>query len=243
MIKIVDLSKAFDHLVILDRVTLDIPDGETLAVIGPSGCGKSTLLRLILGLETIDFGQILVDGQDVGKLNEEGLIKLRQKIGMVFQSSALFDSLSVFENVAFPLREHTDLDDGEIKDIVENKLAMVELYGKGEIMPSELSGGMQKRVSIARALAFDPKIILYDEPTTGLDPITSSTIEALINKLAGDLKVISIVVTHQLSTIFRTAHKIIMLDNGKFIVGGTVEQVKRSQDPVISRFINAGITL
>ncbi len=243
MIKIVDLSKAFNHLVVLDRVTLDIPDGETLAVIGPSGCGKSTLLRLILGLETIDFGQILVDGQDVGKLNEEGLIKLRQKIGMVFQSSALFDSLSVFENVAFPLREHTDLDDGEIKDIVENKLAMVELYGKGEIMPSELSGGMQKRVSIARALAFDPKIILYDEPTTGLDPITSSTIEALINKLAGDLKVISIVVTHQLSTIFRTAHKIIMLDNGKFIVGGTVEQVKRSQDPVISRFINAGITL
>ncbi|HTY13106.1 MAG TPA: ATP-binding cassette domain-containing protein [Candidatus Omnitrophota bacterium] len=243
MIKIEKLCKAFDHLVVMDKVDLLIPDGETLAVIGPSGCGKSTLLRLILRLETIDSGRIVIDGKDVGALNEEELVILRQKIGMVFQSSALFDSLSVFENVAFPLREHTDHGEAEIKNIVENKLAMVDLYGKGDVMPSELSGGMQKRVSIARALAFDPRIILYDEPTTGLDPITSSTIENLINKLATDLKVISIVVTHQLSTIFRTAHRVVMLDKGKLIEGGSVEQTKRSQNPVISRFINAGITV
>jgi len=240
MIKIINLRKVFGNLVVLDGVSVDIPEGETLAIIGPSGCGKSTLLRLILGLEKPTSGQVLIDGQDVSKLSDTGLIKLRQKIGMVFQSSALFDSLNVFENVAFPLREHTKFIERKIQEIVARKLEMVDLSGKENLMPSELSGGMQKRVSIARALAFDPKIILYDEPTTGLDPITSATIENLMNKLAAELKVTSIIVTHQLSTIFRTAHRIIMLDQGKFIESGTVEETKRSKNPVVYRFITAG---
>ena len=240
MIKIINLRKVFGNLVVLDGVSVDIPEGETLAIIGPSGCGKSTLLRLILGLDKTTSGQIFIDGQDVSKLSDTGLIKLRQKIGMVFQSSALFDSLSVFENVAFPLREHTRLSENKIKEIVAKKLEMVDLTGKEKLMSSVLSGGMQKRVSIARALAFDPKIILYDEPTTGLDPITSATIENLINKLAAGLKVTSIIVTHQLSTVFRTAHRIIMLDQGKFIESGTVEETKRSKNPVVYRFITAG---
>lgn len=240
MIKISNLRKVFGKLVVLDGITIDIPDGETLAVIGPSGCGKSTLLRLILKLDDPTSGQIVIDGQEVSKLSDTGLVKLRQKIGMVFQSSALFDSLNVFENVAFALREHTGFSEGKIREIVVKKLAMVDLIGKENLMPSELSGGMQKRVSIARALAFDPKIILYDEPTTGLDPITSTTIENLINKLAGELKVTSIIVTHQLSTIFRTAHRIIMLDQGKFIEGGTVDETKRSDNPTVMRFISAG---
>ena len=226
---------------VLDNVSLEVPEGVTLAIIGPSGCGKSTLLRLILRLEEPTAGKIIIENQDISRLSEEGLIKLRQKIGMVFQSSALFDSLTVFENVAFALREHTQLTEREIGRIVSQKLELVELYKKENLMPQELSGGMQKRVSIARALAFDPKIILYDEPTTGLDPITSTTIENLMNKLSRELKVTSIIVTHQLSTIFRTADRIIMLDQGQFIESGTVEETKRTKDPVIHKFITAGL--
>jgi phospholipid/cholesterol/gamma-HCH transport system ATP-binding protein len=240
MIIIKDVVKKFANLLVMDKVSLDIQNGETLAVIGPSGCGKSTLLKLILGLEKPTSGEVLIDGQDVAVLSEEGLIRMRQKIGMVFQSSALFDSMNVFENVAFALREHTNLTENEIGRIVSKKLEMVDLKGTEGFMPSELSGGMQKRVSIARALSFDPKIILYDEPTTGLDPLTSTTIENQINKLAKELKVTSVVVTHQLSTIFRTAHRIIMMDKGKFIESGTVEQTRRSSNPVVSKFINAG---
>jgi len=239
MIKITNLTKIYGDLTVLDNISLDIPDGKTLAVIGTSGCGKSTLLRLILALEEPTKGTIAIDGKVISRLSEEGLVKIRKMIGMVFQSSALFDSMSVFENIAFPLREHLKLSETEISRIVNSKLDMVELSGKGNLMPSELSGGMQKRVSIARALANDPKIILYDEPTTGLDPITSTTIENLINKLAAGLKVTSIIVTHQLSTIFRTAHRIIMLDKGKFIDSGTVDETKKSNNPVVYKFINA----
>ena len=240
MIKIKDLRKRYNGLVVLDGVSVDIPEGETLAVIGPSGCGKSTLLRLILRLEEPTSGTIEIDGQNIARLNEDGLIKMRRKIGMVFQSAALFDSLSVYENVAFALREQNHFSESEINKIVRQKLDLVELPGKENVMPSELSGGMQKRVSIARALAFDPRIILYDEPTTGLDPVTSTTIENLINKLSRELKVTSIIVTHQLSTIFRTAHRIIMLDQGRFLMGGTVDEAKRSNNPVIKKFISAG---
>jgi phospholipid/cholesterol/gamma-HCH transport system ATP-binding protein len=240
MIKIINLSKSFNGLVVLYDVTLDICEGETLAVIGPSGCGKSTLLKLIIRLEEPTSGRIVIDGQDISTLSEEGLVSIRQKIGMVFQSSALFDSLSVFENVAFPLREHAKLTEKEVKNIVAEKLKLVELTGKENLMPAELSGGMQKRVSIARALAFDPKIILYDEPTTGLDPVTSATIENLMNKLVKELKVTSIIVTHQLSTIFRTAHRIIMLEQGKFIETGTPEETKRTHNPSVRKFITAG---
>lgn len=241
MIKLNNLYKSFNGHKILEGVSAEVDAGETLAVIGPSGCGKSTLLKLILRLETLDSGQVLINDRDISRLNEDQLIKVRQKIGMVFQSSALFDSMNVYENVAFALREHTQMQEYEIKKKVAEKLELVDLAGKEKLMPSELSGGMQKRVCIARALAFDPHLILYDEPTTGLDPITSTTIENLMNKLAKELKAASIVVTHQLSTIFRTAHRIIMLEQGKFLIGGTVEETRRSKNPVIRKFITAGL--
>ncbi|KAF0134191.1 MAG: putative ABC transport system ATP-binding protein [Candidatus Saganbacteria bacterium] len=241
MIKIENIKKKFNGHFVLDGISLTINEGETVAVIGPSGCGKSTLLKLINRLEEPTSGKIIIDGQNIFNLSEDELVKFRQKIGMVFQSSALFDSLSVFENVAFALREHTQLNEREINKIVLKKMELVDLLGKENMMPSELSGGMQKRVSVARAIAINPKIILYDEPTTGLDPITSVTIENLINKLAKELKVTSIVVTHQLSTIFRTANRIIMLDNGKFIESGTPEKTKESNNPIIKTFINSGV--
>jgi len=241
MIKISNITKRYDKLTVLNGISLEIPDGQTVAIIGPSGCGKSTLLRLILRLEDVDAGSILIDNQNIGRLSDEALIKIRQKIGMVFQSSALFDSMTVAENVAFALREHTLFSESEIMAVVSKKLGLVGLSGKENIMPAELSGGMQKRVSIARALAFDPKIILYDEPTTGLDPITSTNIENLINKLSEDLNVTSIIVTHQLSTIFRTADRIIMLHDGKFIDSGSVVETRKSNNPIIRDFINAGM--
>ncbi|OGC03978.1 ABC transporter ATP-binding protein [candidate division WOR-1 bacterium RIFOXYA12_FULL_43_27] len=231
MIKIKNLTKKFNHHFVIDGISLEIKEGEKLAVIGPSGCGKSTLLRLLIGLENPTGGEIEIDGKIVHKLEEEGLIKLRQGIGMVFQSSALFDSLTVGENVAFALREHTHKSEREIKEIVARKLELVDLSGKDDLMPSELSGGMQKRVSIARALAFDPKIILYDEPTTGLDPLTSITIEKLINKIAKETGATSVIVTHQVTTILRTATRIIMLDRGKLI---------DSDRPVVKQFLEAG---
>ena len=211
--------------------------GETLAIIGPSGCGKSTILRLIIGLFAPTSGDIFINGRNIVNMDKDDMIKIRKHIGMVFQSSALFDSLSVGENVAFGLREHTDLPEGKIKEIVSSKLKMVGLEGFEDLMPAELSGGMQKRVSLARALATDPEIILYDEPTTGLDPITSNAIEDLIIDLQKKLMPTSIVVTHQLATVYKIADRIVMLHNGKIIEAGTPEEAKRTNDPVIRQFI------
>lgn len=241
MIKIINLTKKYGNLTVLDNVSFDIPEGQIIAVIGPSGCGKSTLLRLILRLEDPTSGKIIINNKDISSLNEGALATLRQKIGMVFQSSALFDSMTVGENVAFGLREHQKHNEREIVKAVAQKLEMVGLAGKENLMPSELSGGMQKRVSIARALAFEPEIILYDEPTTGLDPITSTNIENLIVKLGKELKVTSIIVTHQLSTIFRTADRIVMFEKGKILEGGTVNEAKNSSNKVLFDFLNAGI--
>lgn len=242
MIKIRNLSKSYGVQKVLDSVSFDIQDGETLAVMGPSGCGKSTLLRLMLALEKPDSGQILFEEKDITRLSGDNLVRTRAKIGMAFQSAALFDSLTVFENVAFGLREQArKISELEIQRIVHEKLRLVELAGKEDLMPAELSGGMQKRVSIARALAFSPSIILYDEPTTGLDPITSTTIEELMNKLTRELKATSVVVTHQLSTIFRTASRIIMLHEGKPINCGSVEETKHHRDPIVKKFLEAGL--
>ena len=241
MIKLLNVVKKYGELTVLNGVFLEIPDGQTLAIIGPSGCGKSTLLRLILKLEDIDSGSIAINNKNISQLKERELIKLRQQIGMVFQSSALFDSMTVGENVAFALREHAKFMESEISSIVGGKLDLVGLSGKENIMPSELSGGMQKRVGIARALAFDPKIIFYDEPTTGLDPITSTNIENLIIELGRELKVTSIIVTHQLSTIFRTADRIVMLHDGKIIEAGTVSDAKKTTNPIVRNFISAGL--
>lgn len=238
MIKLLNLTKNFDKIKVLENVDLTINNGEALAVIGSSGCGKSTLLRLIVRLIAPTSGSVLVDDQDIGGLTEEGLITLRKKIGMIFQTSALFDSMNVHENVAFALREHTKYSESKISGIVKEKLKMVDLEDTDKLMPSELSGGMQRRVCIARALAFDPTTILYDEPTTGLDPITSITIENLMIKLSKELKVTSIVVTHVLQTVFRTTNHILMLNEGKFIDCGTPQEAKSSKDPIVKKFIS-----
>jgi len=241
MIKLVGLTKYFDKLMVLEGISYEIPEGESLAVIGPSGCGKSTLLRLLMRLDTPTAGKILIDNRELGKLGLEEVTKLRKRIGMIFQSSALFDSMNVFDNVAFGLRQHGEHSKKDLERIVAEKLEMVELKGTEDMMPDELSGGMQKRVSIARALAFNPSIILYDEPTTGLDPITSVTIENLMIKLKRELKVTSVIVTHVMQTVNRVAEKIVLLHEGKFIECGTPEETSRSGNPVVKRFITGGL--
>jgi len=241
MIKLYKLKKYFGEVKVLDGIDLDIGESESLAIIGPSGCGKSTLLKLLLRLEIPTSGAVLIDGMDISRLSEEGLIKMRKNTGMIFQSAALFDSMNVFENVAFALRQHTRLSDKEIAKVVRNKLKLVDLDGTQELMPSELSGGMQKRVSIARALAFDPKTILYDEPTTGLDPITSVNIENLMIKLSRELKVTSIIVTHVLQTVYRVANRILMLHDGRFIETGTPAETQRTANPIVKKFITGGL--
>ncbi len=241
MIKLNNLTKHFGELKVLQDISFEIKDGESLAIIGPSGCGKSTLLKLLLRLEEPTAGTVLMDGMDISRLSQDGLINLRKKTGMVFQHSALFDSMNVFENVAFALREHTKLSEQETDRIVKGKLKLVNLEGAEHLMPAELSGGMQKRVSIARALAFDPKTILYDEPTTGLDPITSVTIENLMIKLGQELKVTSIIVTHVLQTVYRAAKRVVMLDDGKFIETGNPEETRRTNNPIVRKFITGGL--
>jgi len=241
MIELLNLTKSFGDHKILDRANLAIVDGESLAIVGPSGCGKSTLLRLLISLESITSGKIMIDGQDISLLNDEALVHLRERIGFVFQTAALFDSLNVYENVAFALRNNSKKTEQEIKKIVKEKLSLVELEGTETKMPSELSGGMQKRVSIARTLAFNPKTILYDEPTTGLDPITSVTIENLMLKLSRELKVTSIIVTHVLQTVYRVASKVVMLHDAKFIDLGTPEDAKKTKDPIVKKFMTGGL--
>jgi len=243
MIELTNLTKYFGSLRIIEDISFTIPKGESLAIIGPSGCGKSTLLKLLIRLEQVTKGSISIDGQDIAKLSEEDLSLLRRKTGFIFQTAALFDSMNVYDNVSFALREHSGKNETEINNIVKEKLALVGLEGKQAMMPAELSGGMQKRVSIARALAFDPKIILYDEPTTGLDPITSVTIEDLMLKLAQVLKVTSVIVTHVMQTVERVASKVVMLHEGKFINTGTPKETKQSTDPIVKRFITGGLSL
>ncbi|MEK7376479.1 MAG: ATP-binding cassette domain-containing protein [Candidatus Margulisiibacteriota bacterium] len=241
MIKLIGITKEFSGKKVLDNINLEIPGGQKLAVIGPSGCGKSTLLRLLTRLTRVTKGAIFLGNKDITLLDEDALIKIRKTIGFVFQTSALFDSLSVYENVAFGLRQQGGLLESQISKIVAERLAMVDLYGTEALMPSELSGGMQKRVGLARAIATDPGIILYDEPTTGLDPVTSTVIEDLINKLAKQFKAISILVTHQMTTVYRTCDRVIMLHDGKFIETGNVQQTLNTDDPVVKNFIKGGL--
>jgi len=242
MIEVKDVVVAYEDRVILDRVNLTIEDGETLVILGGSGAGKSTLLRLIIGLQRPTSGQIIVDGVDVTSLNEEEFNKVRVRMGMVFQYSALFDSMTVGENVAFGLRQHTKIDEGEIKKIVAEKLRMVGLDGYENYMPSELSGGMKKRVSLARAIVQNPAVILYDEPTSGLDPVTSGTINKLIRNMQKALHCISIVVTHDLRSAYYVADKIALLDKAKFVEISSTEVFQKSTNPVVQEFISSGIS-
>ena len=238
MIELRDVVVAYDTRVILDSVNLTIADGETLVILGGSGSGKSTLLRLLIGLQRPTSGQTIVDDVDITTLSEEEFNKVRQKMGMVFQYSALFDSMSVGENVAFGLREHTHLSNDEIMRIVNERLGWVGLSGYESYMPNELSGGMKKRVSLARAIALDPTLILYDEPSSGLDPITSGTISMLIRGMQKRLGCTSIVVTHDMQSAFYVADRIALLDKGKFIEVSKTEDFRNSTNPKVQQFIH-----
>jgi len=236
MIKIKNVSKYFGAKAALKNINLEIHDGETLAIIGGSGSGKSTLLRLMIGLIQPTEGEIWIDEDEISKLNEEQITKIRLKMGMVFQYSALFDSMTVGENVAFGLVEHTNFDKAKIEKIVREKLKQVGLEGVENFMPNELSGGMKKRVSLARAIAFEPEIIFYDEPSSGLDPIMTNKIDELIISTQRALKVISVVVTHDMVSACRIADRIAMIYNGELIAVDTVEKFKKIDDPRVKEF-------
>lgn len=238
MIKLTNINMDFRGKQILYDINLQVKQGETMVIIGPSGSGKSTILRLIIGLLKPTNGEIWVKGQEITCLSEDNLNKVRMGMGMVFQYSALFDSMTVGENVAFGLREHTDLSEKEISKIVSRNLRMVGLGERQNIMPNELSGGMKKRVSLARAIAMKPEIMLYDEPTAGLDPIMSGTIDRLTMNTKRMLGVTSVVVTHQMSSAFAIADRIAMIHGGQIIEIGTVEEIKESENPLVQQFIH-----
>lgn len=238
MIRLVDVNMSFKEKKILKHINLTVRKGETLAVIGASGSGKSTLLRLIIGLLKPTGGEIWIGQTEISALSEAELDRLRLNMGMVFQYSALFDSMSVGENVAFGLREHTKLSDSEIEKIVKEKLRMVDLSGYENAMPNELSGGMKKRVSLARAIAFEPEIVLYDEPSAGLDPIMTAKIDDLIMNTKKVLGVTSVVVTHHMDSAFHIADRIAMIYEGELIAVDEVPNIKRTTDPRVAQFIH-----
>ena len=225
--------------VILEKVTLSVPRGKVTALMGASGGGKTTVLRLIGGQQNANAGQVLFDGQNVGDFNQKHLYAARRRMGMLFQFGALFTDLSVFDNVAFPLREHTDLSEELIRDIVLMKLNAVGLRGARDLMPSEISGGMARRVALARAIVLDPELIMYDEPFAGLDPISLGTAAQLIRQLNDTLGITSIVVSHDLEETFRIADNVIILANGGIAAQGTPDEVRHSTDPLVHQFVNA----
>ena len=240
-LELIDVHKSFKDKEVLRGIDLVLPEGKTTVVIGPSGGGKSTILRLLLRLIVPERGRILVDGQDLLAFDQKQLNAYRLKVGMVFQMAALFDSLTIGENVAFSLLENSDLSHEEMLKIAVEKLKLVDLPDTEDLYPAELSGGMKKRASFARAIARDPKAVLYDEPTTGLDPITSTVIEDLIKSLQQHTKATSVVVTHQLSTIFRTADVIAMIYEGRIIGTGTPEEFRDHPNPIINQFIEGRV--
>lgn len=238
MIEIKEISKSFNVHKVLDHLSLTIEKGQTKVVIGRSGCGKSVLLKHIVGILKPDSGKVLVDGKDITMLNDKELDNVRMKIGMVFQGGALFDSLNVAGNVGFGLIENEHVGHKELLERVEEALCLVGLSGIEHLMPSELSGGMKKRVALARAICIKPEIILYDEPTTGVDPITADSINELIRSLHDKLKVTSIVVTHDMKSAYRVADSIAMLYQGKIIAEGAAEQIQHTEHPIVYQFIN-----
>jgi phospholipid/cholesterol/gamma-HCH transport system ATP-binding protein len=232
------LHKRFGKLVVLNDVSLEIERGKTLVILGPSGTGKSVLLKHIVGLLRPDKGEVWFEDQRIDELPERKLDPVRQNFGFLFQMGALFDSLNNLDNVAFPLIEHTTKSKDEAHAIAQEKLTMVGLPDVGQKMPIELSGGMRKRVALARAIAMGPKVILYDEPTTGLDPIRSDVINELIIKLQRELQVTSIVVTHDMNSAFKIADRMVLLFEGKVRFDGTPQEMKTTDDQVVRRFIS-----
>ena len=238
MIEIKNLRKSFGDKEVLSGVNLDIEKGITLVIIGRSGCGKSVLLKHIIGLLTPDEGEILIEGQNITKMNEKGIYEIRKKFGFLFQGAALFDSMDVEQNIGLALKENTEMKKSEIKDIVAEKLELVGLPNIQKMKPSDLSGGMKKRVSLARSLATNPEYILYDEPTTGLDPVMSDQIDELIKDLAHKLKVTSIVVTHDIFSVYDVADQVAMMHEGKIYFHGTPKELIETDDQLIRGFLN-----
>jgi phospholipid/cholesterol/gamma-HCH transport system ATP-binding protein len=236
MIRFEDVHKAFGEKVVLDGVSLDIPEGETTVLIGVSGSGKSVLLKHVVGLLAPDSGTVSVDGQVVSELDWDGLTALRSHIGYVFQFAALFDSMTIGDNIRLGLARR-DLDPGAIEERVTQSLRLVDLVGTGDHFPSELSGGMRKRVGVARAIALRPRYILYDEPTTGLDPVTSAVIDQLMNRVREELGTTAIVVTHDMRSAYTVGDRIAMLYEGRIRQVGSVEEIRETTDPVVRQFI------
>jgi len=239
MIEIRNLHKQFDGRDVLMDVSLDVHDGETLAIIGRSGSGKSVLLKHIVGLLNPDSGRVLVDGVDINAISYDELRMVRRNFGVLFQGGALFDSMSSFDNVAFPLRLFTQMTEEEVSEEVQICLSMVELPDVGSVFPADLSGGMQKRVALARAVALRPRYILYDEPTSGLDPETSNTIDVLIKGLADQLNVTSIVVTHDMHSVLSIADRAAFIHQGRMHWTGTIQELHESDDQTLRAFVKA----
>ena len=239
LVELRNLTFGYGERVILDDISLSVPRGKVTALMGASGGGKTTILRLIGGQNKAQQGQLLFDGQDVTPMNQAQIYAARRRMGMLFQFGALFADLSVFENVAFPLREHTDLPEALIRDIVLMKLNAVGLRGARDLMPSDLSGGMARRIALARAIALDPELVMYDEPFSGLDPISLGTAARLIRELNDSMGLTSIFVSHELEQTFAIADHVIILANGKIATQGTPEQVRQSTDPLVYQYVNA----
>lgn len=237
-IQVLDVTKIYNGRAVLDAIRLEVHQGETLVILGGSGSGKSTLLRLMIGNVIPDGGDIVGLGKSICHMTPREMTDYRRSIGVLFQSGALFNSMTVADNVALPLREHTDLPEETIEIMVKIKLELVGLREHSERMPAELSGGMKKRAGLARAIALDPKILFYDEPSAGLDPVTSAEIDQLIIDLNRKLGVTSVVVTHEMDSAFRIADRMVLLDRGKFVVSGTPKEMRESKDPLVYQFIN-----
>jgi len=238
MIEVRNLKKTLGQNLVLDGVDFQIATGESVAIIGRSGCGKSVLLKHIIGLLQPDSGAVLIDGEDISRMNERQLLRVRRKFGMVFQGAALFDSMTVEDNVAFALRREKKLTEAEIDKKVAAALDVVELPGTEKKKPAELSGGMRKRVGLARAIIYEPQIVLYDEPTTGLDPVVSDSIDQLMMRVRDQLHVTTVVVTHDMRTARRVGQRIMMLHEKRIYARGTPEEIFSSPDPVVHRFVN-----
>lgn len=238
MIRILNLYKTLGGKQVLRGVSLTIEKGETMVVIGQSGSGKSVLLKHLIGLLKPDSGEIFIDGVEVTRLNEDDLQRMTKKFGMLFQGAALFDSMTVAENVSFGLERYTCYSPERIKELVTESLAKVGLHGVNDLMPHQLSGGMKKRVGLARAIAYEPEIMLYDEPSTGIDPIRADSINDLINKLKSEMGVTSVAITHDMVSAYKIADRIAMLYEGRIIEIGTPEEIRNSKNAIIQQFIH-----
>ena len=239
LVELKRLTFGYSDRVILEDVSLSIPRGKVTALMGASGGGKTTILRLIGGQNRAQSGELLFDGADVTSMDQEALYAARRRMGMLFQFGALFADLSVFENVAFPLREHTNLPEALIRDIVLMKLNAVGLRGARDLMPSEISGGMARRIALARAIALDPELVMYDEPFSGLDPISLGTAARLIRSLNDTMGLTSVFVSHELEQTFAIADHVIILANGKVAVEGTPDEVRQTSDPLVYQYVHA----